>query len=98
MTETSAPEYLTAQQIADELGVHVQTVQSYFRDGAIPGRKIGKSWRTTRSAFDSWLTGGPCPRPLVDDPATAIRTSSSGIHLEVKDDELTAGRAPIVNP
>lgn len=67
MTDTPAPEYLTAEQIATELGCHVQTIQGYFRDGAIPGRKIGKSWRTTRSAFDKWLTGGPVPAgPVVD--------------------------------
>lgn len=61
-TGTSAgSHYLTADQIAAELGVHVQTVQSYFRTGGLPGRKIGHSWRTTRAAFDQWLTSGPVP-------------------------------------
>lgn len=53
------PEYINAEQIADELGVHVQTVQRYFREQGLPGRKIGKSWTTTRAALDGWLTGAP---------------------------------------
>jgi excisionase family DNA binding protein len=68
--------YLTAEQIAAELGLHVQTVQRYFREGLIPGRKLGKSWRTTRAAFDTWLTAGPVPARL--------EGTASGVDLEVK--------------
>lgn len=63
--------YLTAAQIAAELGVHEQTAQRYFREEGLPGRKIGHSWRTTRDAFDRWLTGAP---PADADP-TALETS-----------------------
>jgi excisionase family DNA binding protein len=50
-------DYLTAEQIAAELGVHPATVRRYFREGEdrIPGRRFGKSWMTTRAAFDAWL-------------------------------------------
>lgn len=68
--------YLTADDIAAELGIHVQTVQRYFRDGLIPGRKLGKQWRTTRAAFDTWLTGGAIP--------TTLEGTASGVTLEVK--------------
>lgn len=67
--------YLTADQIAAELGIHVQTAQAYFRTGGLPGRKIGHSWRTTRAAFDAWLTSGPIPTDGPHDDA--------GPHLEV---------------
>ena len=63
MTDAPGTEYVSSDQIADELGVHPQTVQRYFREHGLPGRKIGKSWRTTRTALNEWLTGGP--------PATA---------------------------
>lgn len=53
------PEYLTAEQIAAELGVHIQTVQRWFRTGSLPGRKITRSWTTTRDAFDRWMLGQP---------------------------------------
>lgn len=55
--EPASPAYLTSEAIAAELGVHVQTVQRYFREDGLPGRKIGKSWTTTRAALDAWLTG-----------------------------------------
>lgn len=59
------PEYVTAEAIAAELGVHPQTAQRYFREQGLPGRKIGKSWTTTRAAFTEWLTGaGNRPVPL----------------------------------
>jgi len=72
-----SPAYLDAETIAAELGVHIQTVQRYFREGLIPGRKIGKQWRTTRAAFDAWLTGGPVP-------GGRLEGTDSGITLEVK--------------
>ncbi len=56
-------QYLTAEQIATELGVSVHTIRRAFRrhqDGhadGLPGRRVGKSWQTTRTAVDSWLTG-----------------------------------------
>jgi excisionase family DNA binding protein len=64
MSQGSEPQYLTATQIAAELGLHVQTVQKYFREDGLPGRKIGKEWTTTRAAFDQWITSGPRPSAL----------------------------------
>lgn len=52
-----AQEYLTAEQIAAELRVDVNTVRRHFRSGGLPGRKVGHGWVTTRAALDSWLTG-----------------------------------------
>lgn len=63
MSDAPAPDYLTAEMIAVELGVHPQTAQRYFREQGLPGRKIGKSWTTTRAAFDHWMTGGHGNRP-----------------------------------
>lgn len=72
-----SPEYVTAEQIAAELGVHPQTAQRYFREGGLPGRKIGKSWTTTRDAFAAWLVGG-------SPPAGAGQTRG-GVPIETKD-------------
>jgi predicted DNA-binding transcriptional regulator YafY len=71
----AAPEYVTAEQIAAELGVHPQTAQRYFREQGLPGRKIGKSWTTTRAAFTEWLTGGHGNRPApLEQPAVPLET------------------------
>lgn len=58
---TDGPHYLTAEMIAAELGVHIQTVQRYFREGGLPGRKLGKQWTTTRTALDTWVAAGNQP-------------------------------------
>lgn len=65
-----ASEYVDAEQIAAELGVHLQTAQRYFRSGGLPGRKVGHRWVTTRAALNTWIAGGPPPSP------TAIETPS----------------------
>ncbi len=66
----SVGEYVTAAQIADELGIHPQTIQSYFRDGSLPGRKVGRNWTTTRAAFNTWLAGGNgTPAAAIERPA-----------------------------
>lgn len=75
----AAGQYVSSAQIAAELGVHEQTVQRYFREGGLPGRKIGHSWRTTRAAFDAWLTTAP----PTSDPAVALETPT--IALETKE-------------
>ena len=58
-------DYVNADHIATTLGVHPQTAQRYFREGGLPGRKIGHNWWTTRDAFDRWLTGTN-PTPVSD--------------------------------
>lgn len=72
-------EYLTADDVAAELDVHVQTVLRHFREGSLPGRKVGRGWRTTRAALNAWVTGVPVvPGPMdLERPPT--------IALEVKE-------------
>ena len=61
--DTAEPRYLTADQIATELGVDVQTVQRLFRDGDLPGRKIGRGWRANRTDLDAWIRAGNQTQP-----------------------------------
>ena len=46
---------LTAQEVADYLGLHLVTVRDMLRTGKLPGRKVGREWRTLRSELDAWL-------------------------------------------
>lgn len=39
---------ITAEQVASLLQVHVRTVYRLVRRGAIPGRKLGGSWRFSK--------------------------------------------------
>lgn len=48
-------EVLTPEEVAEILKVTPATVRKLLRDGELPGRKIGKSWRVTRQALEAYL-------------------------------------------
>ncbi len=52
------PEVLTAEELAQYLGVHYRTVLQLAREGSLPGRRVGNSWRFHKQAIDEWLAGG----------------------------------------
>ena len=54
---------LTAQEVADYLGLHLVTVRDMLRTGKLPGRKVGREWRTLRSELEAWLRQ---PEPVGD--------------------------------
>jgi excisionase family DNA binding protein len=51
---TRDPEVLNAQQTADFLGVHVETVRRLARRGDLPSLKVGKDWRFRKGALLRW--------------------------------------------
>jgi excisionase family DNA binding protein len=53
-----SPEVLTTAQLAELLQVDEKAVRELARRGALPGRKIGRDWRFSRSAVIEWLSGG----------------------------------------
>ena len=48
------PDALSAQETADYLGAHVETVRRLARRGDIPAHKIGRDWRFRRDALLRW--------------------------------------------
>jgi excisionase family DNA binding protein len=47
---------MTPREAAEYLSVHVRTIYRLAKNGGIPGRKVGGSWRFKRDALDEWLT------------------------------------------
>ena len=47
-------EILNAQEAADFLGAHVETIRRLARKGEIPSYKVGKDWRFRKEALISW--------------------------------------------
>lgn len=39
--------YFSAEQVAEQLGMHVKTIQRYIRQGQLPASRIGKRWRVS---------------------------------------------------
>jgi excisionase family DNA binding protein len=54
---SGSPEVLTTAQLADLLQVDEKAVRDLARRGELPGRKIGRDWRFSRSAVIDWLSG-----------------------------------------
>jgi len=49
-------EIMTPREAAEYLSVHVRTIYRLVKNGEIPGRKVGGSWRFKKNALDEWLT------------------------------------------
>lgn len=57
-TGEAAKEVLNAEEAAELLEVNPYTVRQKARLGELPGRKVGKEWRFSRTALLEWLGGG----------------------------------------
>ena len=60
-------EILTAQEAADYLKLHAETIKVKARNGLIPAAKIGREWRFRKSDLDAWLSGGGTLHPLAQE-------------------------------
>lgn len=58
------PEILTPQEAADFLRVPLLTVQRQAKAGRLPGRRVGKEWRFSRTVLLEWMAAGPDRRDL----------------------------------
>jgi excisionase family DNA binding protein len=56
-SEFQVREILTPREAAQYLSVHVRTIYRLVKQGEIPGRKIGGSWRFKKETLDEWLSG-----------------------------------------
>jgi excisionase family DNA binding protein len=50
-------EIMTPREAAEYLSIHVRTIYRLAKNGEIPGRKVGGSWRFKKNALDEWLSG-----------------------------------------
>ncbi len=53
------PEILTPQEAAEFLRVPLLTVQRQAKAGRLPGRRIGKEWRFSKTVLVKWMATGP---------------------------------------
>jgi excisionase family DNA binding protein len=49
-------EIMTPREAAEYLSVHVRTIYRLAKNGDIPGRKVGGSWRFKKDTLDAWLS------------------------------------------
>ncbi len=59
------PEVMTAEQVAQYLQLEDRAVTELAESGELPGRKVGKVWRFSRTAVLTWLATPPPRRPNI---------------------------------
>lgn len=59
MARDDKPEILTPQEAAEFLRVPLLTVQRQAKAGRLPGRRVGKEWRFSRTMLREWVASGP---------------------------------------
>ena len=47
--------WLTLEQIAEELQIHIETVRGWVREKKLPAYKVGRIYRVKRPDFDKFL-------------------------------------------
>ena len=94
--------FLSIDQVAAQLGLHVRTVRRYVREGRLRAVRIGKQYRVAREALDA-LTGrtpAVAAAPVAASAARHIEVSSI-VHVDGVDkdtaDRVTTGLLAAVN-
>ena len=69
-------ELLTAEQAAERLQLHADTVRRLLREGEIPGRKVGKrQWRISAAVLKDYIEKDPAERAVKRKPLKTVKRS-----------------------
>ena len=58
--EPKNPNYYTIEEIHYFFGIHRSTVYKWIKEGTIPARRVGSSWRIPREEFEDWIDYRGC--------------------------------------
>jgi excisionase family DNA binding protein len=58
--------WLSVDQVAERLGLHVRTVRGYIRDGRLRAARIGKQYRVESADLDAFTGRSPPARTRVE--------------------------------
>ena len=64
-------EVMSAKELARYLGLHYRTVLALAKQGKIPGRRVGVTWRFHRPTIERWLADSSFDRRQQDDEEAA---------------------------
>jgi excisionase family DNA binding protein len=49
-------EIMTPHEAADYLNLNIRTIYRLAKNGKLPGRRVGRSWRFKKDVLDKWLS------------------------------------------
>lgn len=57
--ESNKPEpWVSTKDIAEHLGVTIDTIRNWIKKETIPCHRVGKLWKFKISEVDAWITSG----------------------------------------
>ncbi len=86
-------DFLTVEDAADLLGFHPETIKRLCRKGELPGAKMGRQWRLSRSRLEAMLQGlsGPGPVAISSKLHCAVRSFEAMLRENAGDVRAGAG-------
>lgn len=78
-------DWLSVEQVAEMLGLHVRTVRGYVRDGRLKAVRIGKQYRIARTDLDSFTGRRTSPTALTRPPEVSTIVEFDGIEAAAAD-------------
>ena len=72
------PDVLDVPLTAQWLTVSADTVDDLLQRGDLPGRKVGRTWLTTKTAVLQWLKQSVTPRPMATQETSLAQASAQG--------------------
>ncbi|WP_293781491.1 helix-turn-helix domain-containing protein [uncultured Aeromicrobium sp.] len=61
--------WLSADEIADHLGVAKDTVYLWIANKSMPAHKVGRLWKFQATEVDAWVRSGGSGPPEHEDPS-----------------------------
>jgi len=87
-------EVLTVTEVAELMRVSTDTIYRLAVAGELPGRKVGRAWRFSRSAVTRYLTSGAPATPVsFDDMVLDNQSRERRRNREITEEPATAARA-----
>lgn len=74
--------YFTAEQVAEQLGMHVKTILRYIREGQLPASRIGKRWRVSARDLAAFTERQRTQK--TEEPAAARVKASAVLDIRVE--------------
>ncbi|MFV2084220.1 helix-turn-helix domain-containing protein [Micromonospora sp. LOL_021] len=76
-----AKSWLSVEEVAEQLDLHVRTVRSYIRGGRLPAVRIGKQYRIAPADLDAF-TGRPAGSAGSAEPADPVVEVSAVVDID----------------
>jgi excisionase family DNA binding protein len=74
--------YFSAEQVAEQLGMHVKTILRYIREGDLPASRFGKRWRVSARDLAAFTRRQRTQKP--GEPAASRVKASAVLDIRVE--------------